>query len=329
MGNKYSKWLDGTKFNNTVHLRRRYENIDITPACTPSARYEYRKCSVSKPGRFEGELNDLQEIILSLITAHGFLSIKQIKTLLELRGKDVSMSEISKILEDLTYYNFIERNTVTRRETTYDTGKLQYVTSNHEGVKLYSQGVFRPYERRNFPSCPLKNLSILKLESGNTVPTLAVSMHIVNQILLNNMIYNENIQRFRIAQIKYLPGMRLVVPLEIVTGNRTYYFVNSLFLSTYRLQEVLSNWNDYSLRLQGKAYTGEVASKKNSRNGTLSERRYERFTLVIITVSNIHLMQVMDIVNKADIKNFDVAFTVYDDWFQPKMGNFFQKETIK
>lgn len=97
-------------------------------------------------------------------------------------------------------------------------------------------------------------------------------MHIVNQILLNNMIYADNVQRFRIAQIKYLPGMRLVVPLEIVTENRTYYFVNSLFLTAYRLQEVLSNWGDYSARLQGKDSNIEIYTKKHNRKGKHTER---------------------------------------------------------
>ena len=329
MGNKYSKWLDGTQFNNSVRLRRRYDNIDTTPMCTPMVRYEYKKNIISKPGRFEGELNELQKKILSLVTFHGFLSSKQIQTFLELQGMEVSMSEITRTLEYLIYYNLVERNTVIRRETTYNREKLQYVNTNCEGVKLYSQGVFKPFERTNFPSCPLKNLSILKQESGNAIPSLAISMHIVNQILLNNMIYADNVQRFRIAQIKYLPGMRLVVPLEIVTENRTYYFVNSLFLTAYRLQEVLSNWGDYSARLQGKDSNSEIYTKKHNRNGELPQRKYERFTLVIIAVSNVHLMQVMDIVNKADIEDFDIAFTVYDDWFQPRKGNFFLREAIR
>lgn len=175
----------------------------------------------------------------------------------------------------------------------------------------------------------MKNLSILKQESGNAISSLAISMHIVNQILLNNMIYADNVQRFRIAQIKYLPGMRLVVPFEIVTENRTYYFVNSLFLTAYRLQEVLSNWGDYSARLQGKDSNIEIYTKKHNRNGELPQRKYERFTLVIIAVSNVHLMHVMDIVNKANIEDFDIAFTIYDDWFQPKKGNFFLREAIR
>ena len=161
------------------------------------------------------------------------------------------------------------------------------------------------------------------------IPSLAISMHIVNQILLNNMIYADNVQRFRIAQIKYLPGMRLVVPLEIVTENRTYYFVNSLFLTAYRLQKVLSNWGDYSARLQGKDSNSEIYTKKHNRNGELPQRKYERFTLVIIAVSNVHLMHVMDIVNKTNIEDFDIAFTVYDVWFQPKKGNFFLREAIR
>lgn len=330
MGNKYSKWFDGTRFNNNVRLSRRYENIDMTPVCIPSVSYEYRKISIEKPGRFKGELNEIQETILSLITAHGFLSVKQIKTLLELKGKDISMSEINQILEYLTYYNFIRRNMVTPRKTTYDLEKHQYINSSYEGIKLYSQGAFRPYDRKNFPLCPLKNIKMLMQESGNTLPTFAICMHIANQILLNNIIYNGNVQRFRLAQVKYLPGMRLAIPLEMVTENRTYFFINSVFLSSYKLQEILSNWTDYALSLQGKDNKVRDGIKKTHRkNENLPQRRYDRFTLVLITSNTIQLMQIMDIVKNADIKDFDVAFTVYDDWYQPKKGTFFQKEAIK
>ena len=71
------------------------------------------------------------------------------------------------------------------------------------------------------------------------MPTLALSMHIVNQILLNSMIYAGNVKRFRIAQIKYLPNMRIVVPLEIATNNRTYYFINAVFLTTLGTNEAV------------------------------------------------------------------------------------------
>ena len=94
------------------------------------------------------------------------------------------------------------------------------------------------------------------------------------------------------------------------------------------MQEVLSDWDDYSARLQGKD-SNEICAKKHNRKGELPQRKYERFTLVIIAVSNVHLMQVMDIVNKADFEDFDIAFTVYDDWFQPTKGSFFLREAIR
>ena len=326
MGKKYSQWLDGKEFKNNKLLKRRYENIDIAPGYTPALKFDYKKYTIARPNHFNGELSEIQEKILGLVATHCFLSIKQIKTYLDLQGVDISMSEISRTLEDLIFFNLVERNTITRRDTVFDQDSKMYINTDCEGIKLYSQGCYRPFSNRVFPACSLKSLAIIKQDCGNAMPTLAISMHIINQILLNNMIYNGTVRRFRVAQIKYLPRMRLSVPLEIATNSRIYYFINAIFISTYRLQEVLSNWNDYTTMLK------ETVSAKHSDKKQLESNKkgsVEPFTIVIIAANTEHLSQIMDVVNRTDTKNFEVAFTIYDEWFQKKGGTFFQKGIVK
>lgn len=329
MSKKYTKWLDGKEFKHNKLLKRRYENIDVVPVYTPAARFNYIKYTISTPGHFEGELTDIQERILGLVSTHGFVSVKQIKTYLELQGLDISFTEIGKTLEDLIFYNFIERNTITRRETAYDQNANMYVNSDRESVKLYSQGCYRPFSNRMFPTRSVKNLAIIKQDCGNAMPTLALSMHIVNQILLNSMIYTGNVRRFRIAQIKYLPHMRIAVPLEIATNNHIYYFINAVFLTTYRLQEILRNWANYSMSNDENAGKDNKNNPANTTAGNTEGRRNVPFTVVIIAANTEHLVQIMDVVNNENTCNYNVAFTIYDEWFHKKGGTFFQKEMVK
>lgn len=329
MTKKYTKWLDGKEFKHNKLLKRRYENIDVVPVYTPTARFNYIKYTISKPGHFNGELTDIQERIMGLVSTHSFVSVKQIKTYLELQGLDISFSEIGKTLEDLIFYNLIERNTITRRETAYDQNVNMYVNSDCESVKLYSQGCYRPFSNRMFPTRSVKNLAIIKQDCGNAMPTLALSMHIVNQILLNSMIYAGNVKRFRIAQIKYLPNMRIVVPLEIATNNHTYYFINAVFLTTYRLQEILRNWAGFSMMTAENSGKDNMRDSSDKKAGNHESRRNAPFTVVIIAANTEHLVRIMDVVNNEDTCNYNVAFTIYDEWFQKKGGTFFQKEMVK
>ena len=329
MAKKYSKWFDGKEYKHNKILKRRYDNIDIVPVYTPALRFNYIKYTIPRAGRFNGELTEMQRRIMGLIATHSFLSIKQIKTYLELQGLDISFSEIGKTLDDLIFYNLVERNVITRRETVYDEDAKIYINTDCEAIRLYSQGCYRPFSNRDFPACQLKNLAILKQDCGNAMPTFALSMHIMNQILLNSMIYTGNVRRFRIAQIKFLPHLRLAIPLEIATDDRVYYFINAVFVPIFRLQEMLRNWNEYAISVKEDINKSRKYRSDNNMKDASAHRKFVPFTVVIIAANSDHLTQIMDVVSRVETSNFNVAFSTYDEWFKKNGGTFFQKEIVK
>ena len=76
----------------------------------------------------------------------------------------------------------------------------------------------------------------------------------------------------------------------------------------------------------------ETVNAKHSDKKQLESNKkgsVEPFTIVIIAANTEHLSQIMDVVNRTDTKNFEVAFTIYDEWFQKKGGTFFQKGIVK
>lgn len=67
-----------------------------------------------------------------------------------------------------------------------------------------------------------------------------------NQIVLNYILYCDNLVRFEITSPYYFPGYpRLIIPLYIETETNKYFFSYLKYVNEETLHKVFLNWDDF------------------------------------------------------------------------------------
>lgn len=292
MANKYSYLLRGSSYRNRKRLARQYDTIDNMPQLSLQNHYVFKRNVPSDTKRFAGELTDQELLIMSLVSTMNGVSAKQIKTYLDLMGYSYTEHQINKVLDILIQYNLVERSTISPYMFDNSSEDDGVDTKPEWSLKIYSRGKYKPFSERLMPGCTYKNNCIFKAEYGNTWSALSLTMHLANQVLLNHLIYGDTIKRFRIARIIHMKRYKLVIPLEIVTDDCTYFYINAVFLRHHKMNEILYDWSEYAKNNDGK------------------------IKLIFITGDDEHLKLTMNAVKNKSDWGFEIGFSVYKDYFR-------------
>ncbi len=265
------------------------------PRISKDVQYLFRKEGKRGIPRKKQDFNHEEKAVLETIYRGKCLSFDQIMIYQSLKGYDCTVSKMKIILDQLIYHQLIQRITV-------ETAILE--TAERVKQRYYMIGEYTPCRAIGITNVSMKKLFVLRKDCGSTWPLYCISMQIINQIALNQLIYNDSKSRFLIGEVRMLPEYKLVIPLEIASGNQTTAFIFAMYMDAERMEPVLKKWVRYV--------------DENDR----------RLQLVIITRDDVQQLIIRKKVESLDYSKLDVGYTNYSDWFTDSENKIYIKTTL-
>ena len=295
MSQKYSTWQRGENFKNRAALIKQYNDIDDILPVSSDSSYSFVKTANEQEGECREVFNEAEQKVLGLITAYAYLTFNQIYTLLELMKETFSKTTVKRVLDKLIDLSVIVKYTV----------RSEVGQGMEKEIKIYSRSRFKIVRCCEIPNMNYKNRLILRSECGNSWAALSLTMVVVNQIVINQMIYGSPIRHLKIENVKYMPKCKIAVLLEMETDKGTYYFVSAMHSRGHKIQEILLDWTDYAMW-----------QKRD-------------FTLVFITSGEKNLVETMEAVNTARFFGFQIGYSLYYDWFKSARNSLIMRDSIR
>ncbi len=296
--NKYDKLFLVNNYNNiSDSVKNRLEaSCFNAPIVLKDKQYVYKKENrQGKPAKIS-MLSEEEFKVLETIYFGKCITIEQIMMYLELNGYTFSVSKTKSILDKLLYHQAIQRITI------FSNG---YDGAEKRKCKYYMIGEYTPCKKLGIPNTTMKKLFVLRKECGSSWPLYCISMQIINQIALNQIIYNENIDRIIIGDVRMFPAYKLVIPLTLMSDEVMTVFIFAMYMNAENIHLVLDKWlrfiNEYDKRVR----------------------------LIIISRDDTQQFIVRKNVDKNDFSGLEIGFTNYADWFTNDENRVYIKTSIK
>ena len=295
--NKYDKAYNVGKYGNKCNsvINRFNDLLYDVPIILKDKQYTFHKeHRDGKPEKVK-DLSAEDISILETIYVAKCLTIEQLMIYQELKGIESSVTRLKCILDKLMYYQLIQRITV----------NINDVGIPKQRRKYYLIGEYTPGKELNIPNISMKKLFVLRKDCGSSWPRYCISMQIINQIALNQIIFNDNIKRFSIGEVKMFPDYKLVIPLAMMTENYMTVFIFATYMNAERIDTVLEKWTRY-----------------------INESGI-RLRLVIITRDDIQQLIVRKYVDALNCSKLEIGYSNYYDWFSDTNNQIYIKTGMK
>ena len=212
------------------------------PVINKKVNYNYYKKCISGVPKKVTYLSEAEKTVLETIFVGKSMTIDQLLIYLLMKGYYFSISRLKSVLDKLMHYKLIQRITVT--------GSI----SDDSGItyKYYMIGEYTPCINMGIPNVTAKQLFMLRKECGSNWPMYCISMQIINQILINQLIYNDDVNRFIIGDVKMYSDYQLTIPLTLSMDDVITAFTFVMFMDTDRIETILSKWSRYRKQIDKK-----------------------------------------------------------------------------
>lgn len=257
--------------------------------------YQNQIIGMEKSARYEGcfyqFLNvEKLELIARIACSRG-MTLPQVLCFLRLQGYSIEDNKVREYLNELSDYDIIRTLTIQT--------EIKTIMQEEKGIKFYWLGRqgWDIAKALRVPVPTKGQTSQMFLNYGKK--RYILSSVLWNQIILNQLLYNDNIVNFRIHDTVNLPNGKVIhIPLILRTRNQDYVFeyIRGKYLKQAYIQTILLQWAEYMQYMKTK------------------------FLLVLVGEHNIavrRIKQIVDTINDYDIKIF---YTEDRLWWNKESG---------
>lgn len=235
---KHSIWRSKDFFTEKESLKSRYQSLVEKPFYF-DAQYEldlyHYSCDVN-PGT-EQDLDAKDLLILGILAAGKNMTLAQLTSYLLLKNTDVSLEELNDAVNRLIELGIVNRTTIHPSNPLYSSYNTTCYQVTEEG-RWFIQQIYAPADFSLFSNGFMANFYSMRYFYTSTI--------LWNQIVLNYILYCDNLVRFEITSPYYFPGYpRLIIPLYIETETNNYFFSYLKYVNEETLHKVFLNWDDF------------------------------------------------------------------------------------
>lgn len=297
MANKYSNWNKASNYsnrNNIIYHLPPY--IKVPELFQPKTNFILENKPIKNSTTLQNlYLNLLDTEIITRIACSYGLTTLQLKIYLQLAGYHISQFKLEEYLYRLAKLKMICHSTFkdlscsTANQKSNIVTQYWYLAPNGYDV---AKEIEAPIATQEKPRPNYKNYGQYDF---------ALSNILWNQIIINQLLYSNNLKNFQIHTKESLNDKPFYVPLKLRTTHNLYIFeyICDLSFKHNHLQEILSQWISYK-----------------------KEQKIP-FTLVFVCKNNILMNKLKKYFNTSTISQFPLLFSKSEEWFQNTSGKLY------
>ena len=281
--NKYDRVLSikeySHKDNSVLDLYT--ESCKRIPAILKADRYEFNSISRSGKPVIVQKMSKEEQAVLEIIYVGKCMTLEQLLIYHKLKGFNSSISSVKNMIDRFIYYKLVKRVDVTTHISDCDINKEKY----------YMIGEYTPCKSIGVPNVTMKKLFVLRKECGSNIPLYCISMHVINQMALKQILFNDEVERFVIGDVIFDRNNQLTIPLSVSSATLMVIFTFMAYMDALNTNVLVEKWASYA------------------------KQKGKRVELVLITRDDAQQFLVMKEIHKSDFKYIGIGFLNYQDWF--------------
>ena len=239
------------------------------------------------------DMTETEQALLETIYIGKCLTLEQIMIFMYLKGYKESKTKIRRTLDKMVFHQILQRIDILEN--------LDDVTNKR---KYYLVGEYTPCKKIGIPNVTMKKLFLLRKECGSKWPLYCTAMHIINQIALNQIIYNNSAKNFLIGEVWMNREYQLVMPFVLYSKAIMTVFTFAAFMDATRIDEIIMKW-----KLYGRTHKKEIR-------------------LVLITRDDVQQLIVRRYAEGMGSELMKIGYTNYKDWFMDSPDQIYIKTSV-